>query len=127
MSQQPLRLATGLGEPVAIVAAVQALLVLFCSFGQLDFIGLHTQGDVALLVVVLNCLAALYLAWSTHATVLAPLIELVKAALAFAVIYGFHITTEQTGMVIASITAIFAAFQRTQVTALTQGTFKLAA
>lgn len=115
------------GEPVAIVGAIQALLVMLISFDKLGAIGLHTQGDVALVVVVLNTAAALYLAWTTHQTVLAPVIELFKALVALGVIYGFHLTTEQTGMVIAFLTALFALGHRTQTSPLASGNFKLAA
>lgn len=111
-------------EPAAIVGAIQAVLVLAVSFGWLDFIGLKGQGDVALVVGVLSALSAAYLAYVTSETLLAPVVEVFKAALALATIYGFAITTEQTGMVIALITAVFAAFQRTQVFPLADPTFE---
>jgi hypothetical protein len=73
---------------------------------------------------VLAALSAAYLAYVTNETLLAPVIETFKAGLALATIYGLAITTEQTGMAIAVITAIFAAFQRTQVSPLNNPTFK---
>jgi hypothetical protein len=114
-------------EPAAIVGAIQALLVLAVSFGWLDAVGLKGQDDVALVVGVLAALSALYLAYVTSETLLAPVIEVFKAALALGVIYGFAITTEQTGMVIAALTAVFAAFQRTQVSPLPEPTFSVIA
>lgn len=110
-------------EPAAIVGAIQAVLVLGVSFGWFQFIGLKGQGDVALVVGVLSALAAVYLAYVTSETLLAPVIEVFKAGLALAAIYGFAITTEQTGMVIAVITAVFAAFQRTQAAPLANPSF----
>jgi hypothetical protein len=118
---------TGLGEPVAIVSAIQAVLVLLVSFGKLDALGLHSQGDVALVVAVLAAVAMVYLAWSTHQTLLAPLVQVVQAGVALGVIYGLHLTTEQTGLVIAALTAVFGAFHRTQTSPLVQGNFHLAA
>lgn len=115
------------GEPVAIVGAVQALLVMLISFDKLGGLGLHSQGDVALVVVVLNAAAALYLAYTTHQTLLAPVIELFKAMVALGVIYGFNLTTEQTGLVIAFMTAMFALGHRTQTSPLAKGNFALAA
>lgn len=111
-------------EPAVLVAAIQAVLTMAVSFGWLEFIGLKGQDDVAVVVVVVAALAALYLAYVTSETLLAPVVELFKALLALGAIYGFAITTEQTGMVIAVITALFAAFQRTQVSPLSTPTFK---
>jgi hypothetical protein len=66
---------------------------------------------------------AVYLAAVTSETLLAPIVELFKTAAALAAIYGFHMTVEQTGSVIATITAILAAWQRTQTAPLSRGTF----
>lgn len=102
------------GEPVAIVGAIQAALVMAVSFHWLDGIGLHSQHDVALVVVVVSALGAIYEAYVTHHTVLAPVVQLFQALVNLGVIYGLHISTEQTGMVVAFITAAFALFHRTQ-------------
>lgn len=112
-------------EPAAVVASIQAVLALGVSFGWFAGIGLKGQDDVALVVTVLSALAALYLAYVTSETLLAPVIELFKAALALGVIYGFNISTEQTGLAIAAITAVFAGFQRTQVSPLVNPSFKV--
>lgn len=113
------------GEPVAIVAAIQAVMVMALSFGWLDFIGLHSQADIAVVMVALNALAAAYLAFQTHATLLAPVIELFKAFISLGVIYGLHITTEQTGTLIVVITAFFAIQHRKAVIPLDQGSFAI--
>lgn len=114
-------------EPAAIVAAIQALLVLAVSFGWLDGIGLKGQDDVALVVAVVAAVGAVVLAYKTSETLLAPVVELFKAGLALAAIYGFALTTEQTGSVIAAITVVLALFQRTQVAPLPKGNFEVAA
>jgi hypothetical protein len=102
------------GEPVAIVGAIQAALVMAVSFGWLTGIGLSNQHDVALVVIVVSAAGAVYTAVVTHHTVLAPVIALFQALVNLGVIYGLHITNEQTGMVVALITAVFALFHRTQ-------------
>lgn len=112
-------------EPAAIVGAIQAVLALIVSFGWLKGIGLEGQDDVALVVGVLSALSAVYLAYVTDETLLAPVLEVLKAALAFGAIYGFSITTEQTGMAIAVITALLAGWQRTQTSPLDNPSFQL--
>lgn len=121
------RLTNLFGEPIAIVGVIQAALVMALTFGWLAFIGLDTQGDVALVVVVLTTGSGIYLAFVTSSTLLAPVVEFFKAVLALGAIYGFHMTTEQTGMAIALITAVFALGHRTQTSPLGQGSFRLAA
>ena len=114
-------------EPAAIVGAIQALLALAISFGWLAGLGLTTQDDLALVMAVVSGAAALYLAYVTSETLLAPVIEVFKAALALAAIYGFHLTTEQTGFAIAAITAVLAGWQRGQTSPLTRPSFKVIA
>lgn len=110
-------------DPAALLAAVQVILALLLSFGVLDVIGLKGQDDLAVLVTVLGALVALYLAWGTTETALAALVEVVKAAVALAAIYGLQITTEQTGLLIAAITAVTTAWLRTQTSPLARGSF----
>lgn len=110
-------------DPAALLAAVQIVLALLLSFGVLDVIGLKGQNDLAVLVTVVGGVVALYLAWGTTETALAALVELVKAAVALGAIYGLQITTEQTGLLIAAITAITTAWLRTQTSPLARGSF----
>lgn len=115
-------------EPAAWIAAIQSFLVLAVSFGWLSSLGLHSQADVALVVAVLAAAGGLYLAWGTSETMLAAIIEFFKAGLALGAIYGLHISTEQTGLVIAGINAIFALLvHRPQTSPLTRGSFTTAA
>lgn len=108
------RLAVLGGEPVAVVAAISTALYMADSFGWLSGIGIHGQDSVAILVVVLNAAGGLYNAIRTHHTILAPVIAVFTALVNLGVIYGLHISTEQTGLVVTFITAIFAMFHRTQ-------------
>lgn len=110
-------------EPAALVAAIQSLLIVAVSFGWLEAIGLSSQDDVMLVVAVLSALGAVFLAWKTTGTVLSPVLELFKALLAVAAIYGFSLSTEQTGAAVAAITMVIGLFQRTQVTPLADGNF----
>lgn len=115
------------GEPVAIIGAIQAALVMAVSFGWLTNIGLNSQADVALVVIAVSAIGAVYTAYATGQTLLAPLVALFQALVSLGVIYGLHISTEQTGMAVAFITALFALFHRTQTSPLAQGSFKVAA
>lgn len=111
-------------EPAAIVGAIQSALALALSFGWLTRLGLNTQDDLAVVMTVVIALSAVYLAWATDETLLAPVIGLLKAVLALAAIYGLSLDVEQTGLVVALITSAFALYQRTQVAPLRAGTFK---
>lgn len=102
------------GEPVIIVAAIASALYMADSFGWLKPIGIHGQNSVALLVIVLSAAGGVYTAIVTHHTILAPVVALFTALVNLGVIYGLHITTEQTGLVVTFITALFALFHRTQ-------------
>lgn len=95
-------------QPVVIVAAIQAVLTLLVSFHALDGIGLNGADDVLLVAAVLNAAGAVYLSLSTTETLLAPLIELFKAGVALAAIWGLNLTGEQSGLAVVTITAAFA-------------------
>lgn len=110
-------------EPAAIIAAIQVVLALLLSFGVLERVGLKGQDDLAVLVTVLGGLAALYVAWGTTETALAALVEVIKASVALGAIYGLQITTEQTGLLIAAVTAITTAWFRGQTSPLARGSF----
>jgi hypothetical protein len=112
-------------DPVIYVGAIQALLVMLLSFGALDWIGLSSQDQLMIVVALLTAAGAVATAFKTHRTLLAPIVELFKAGVAVAAIYGLNITTEQTGTVIAFIMMVAAFFHQSQVHPLTQGTFQL--
>lgn len=95
-------------QPVAIIAAIQTVLLLLVSFGALAPIGLRGPDDVLLVAGVLNGLAAVYLAYGTTETLLAPVVETFKAALALATVWGLSLSAEQSGLAVAAITAVFA-------------------
>lgn len=114
-------------EPAAIIATIQAVLALLIGFRALDFIGLRGQDDLALVMAVVCGLSALYLAYVTSETLLAPVIEVIKAALALGVIYGLQINAEQTALLIAAVTAIIGGWQRGQVSPLVHPTFEVIA
>ena len=111
-------------DPAAIIAAIQAALALLIGFHLLKFIGLNGMDDLAVVMVTLNAAAALYLAWVTTETLLAPVVELFKALLGLAAIYGLHIDAQQTAMAVAAITAIATAWHRDRTSPLSTPTFK---
>jgi hypothetical protein len=116
-----------LGEPAAIIAAVQAILAVAVSFGWLSVIGIDGQDALAVVMVAVNAIGAVVVAYTTRDTLLAPVVELFKALLSVGAIYGLHITTEQTGLVVVVITAVFGLFNRQSTSPLVNGSFALAA
>lgn len=114
-------------EPAVIVGLIQALLALLVSFGVLAPLGIKGQPELALVMGVVIAAGDLYVAWSTHQTLLGVAIGFVKAFLAFIAIYGLALNTEQTGALVAFITVGIGLFQRTQAAPLGQGNFDLAA
>lgn len=110
-------------EPAVIVGAIQSALALLLGFGLLDFIGLDTEADVAIVVGAVAAVSALYLAYVTSGTLLAPVLEVFKALLALGAIYGLSITAEQTGLAIAALTTGFSLYQRDRVEPLTVPSF----
>ena len=114
-------------DPVIYVAVVQAFLVMLLSFDALEWAGLKTQDDLMVVVAFLTAVGAIVTAYKTSRTLLAPVVEAFKAAVAVGAIYGLQLTTEQTGSIIALITMVAAFWHQTQVSPLTKGTFKLTA
>lgn len=110
-------------EPAAIIATIQAVLALLVGFGSLKFIGIAGQKELGLVMAVVCGVSALYLAYVTSETLLAPVIEVIKAALALGVIYGLQINAEQTALLIAAVTAIIGGWQRGQVSPLNTPSF----
>lgn len=110
-------------EPAAIIAGIQAVLALLLAFGVLEPLGLRGQTDLAVVVALLNGLGALYLAWGTTETALAAVVEVVKGAIALGAIYGLSISAEETGLLIAAITAVSTAWFRGQTSPLDRGSF----
>jgi hypothetical protein len=102
------------GEPVVIWGAFQALTAMGESFGWLGGIGIHGQVALGYLLLVEQAIAAVHVALVTHRTLLAPAVELFKACATLGVIYGLHITTEQTGLFITFMTAFFALVHQSQ-------------
>jgi hypothetical protein len=114
------------GEPVAFWALIQTILVAADAFGWLEFIGIHGQDDMAKIVVLVSALAAVHLALFTHKTLLGPIVQVVQALVGVLVIYGTHISAEQTAMIVSVITAAAAAWHRERVTPLSRADVTLA-
>jgi hypothetical protein len=108
MSTLGARLRNLWGEPVLVWGAIQAGTAMAESFGWLGGIGIHGQHALAVLLLVENAVAAVHVALVTHRTLMAPVIELFKALGTLSAVYGFHMSTEQTGIAVTFITALFA-------------------
>lgn len=97
-------------EPAAVVGIIEAVLVMFLTFGWFNL----SQETVGLIMAVVTTALGVWLAYVTHHTVLGALTGLAKAVLALAAVYGFALTDAQTGAVIALITMIVGFWHRTQ-------------
>lgn len=116
-------------DPVVITGLIQAVLALAVSFGWLAFIGIKGQFELGLVMGVVIAGLDLYVAYVTRRTLLAYAVGAFKALAAFATIYGFQLTTEQTGFAIAIITFGLALVHQSQTepTPAGQHTLSLAA
>lgn len=112
-------------DPVIYVGAIQSVLVMLLSFDALGWASIDSQAEIGLVVVLLTAAGAVITAFKTDRTLLAPIVELFKAGVAMATIYGFALTTEQTGTIIAAITMLAAFFHQSQVSPLETGDFSL--
>lgn len=99
-------------EPAAFVGVIEAVLVLFLTFGMFDL----TQDTIALIMAVVISGFGVYTAYVTENTVLGALVGFAKAALALATVYGLSLTMEQNAAVIAVITVVAGFLHRTQTT-----------
>jgi Na+/H+ antiporter NhaC len=107
-------------EPAVIVGTIEAALVLLLSFGLFDL----TQDTIGLIMAVVTAAFGLYLAYVTSETLLAGVLGLIKAVLALSAVYGFALSVEQTGALLAFVSVGFALFQRTQTSPLNTPTFE---
>lgn len=110
-------------QPVVWVGLIQAVLLSLVSFGWLDVIGLRGQEDVGLVAGVLFASGALYLAFVTSESWLAPAIEALKALFSLGAIYGLNVSTEQTGLLISLVTVVFAFIHQPKTSPLDAPTF----
>ncbi len=106
-------------EPAAILASVTAVLSLLVGFGALEVIGLSSAADVGIVGAVLAAISAIYLAFATNESLLAPIVQLFKAGAALGAIYGLNLSAEESGLAILAIEAVFTAWHRDQVVPLT--------
>jgi hypothetical protein len=101
-------------EPAVIVGLIQAVLALAVSFGVLAFVGIKGQVELGIVMGVVIAVLDLYVTYVTRRALLAAAIGLVKALGAFVAIYGYALTVEQTGSVIAVLTFGLALFHQSQ-------------
>jgi hypothetical protein len=109
-------------EPAFLVGLIGAVLTLLLEFGVP---GLSVE-TVGLIMAVVMALGGLYVAWKTTHVVLGALVALLNASIALASGYGFDLSQGQQAALIALVTVIVGAWQRTQVSPLAVGTFKAA-
>lgn len=101
-------------EPAAVVGLIESVLAALLSFGLLDAIGINSTESLGIVMAVVVALTGTYVAYVTHETLLGHVITAFKAFAALGVVYGLSLSSEQSGILIALITAGFSFFQRTQ-------------
>ena len=106
-------------EPAVIVGTLEAGLVLLLSFGLFDL----TQDTIGLIMAAVTAAFGVYIAYVTSETLLAAVLAFLKSALALSAVYGFSLSMEQTGALLAFVSVAFALFQRTQTEPLENPTF----
>lgn len=95
-------------EPSALIGVIQAVVLLL---GVL----LHWSGDqIGALGLVAIVLGDVFLAWVTHATMLAVAIGLIKAVVAAMAAFGLNLDPAQVAALIGLTTAVLGFYQRTQ-------------
>ena len=107
-------------EPAVIAGTVEAGLVLLLSFGLFNL----TQDTIGLIMAVVTAALGLYVAYVTSETLLAAVLAFIKAALALSAVYGFSLSVEQTGALLAFVSVAFGFYQRTQTSPLVNPSFQ---
>lgn len=95
-------------EPSALIGVIQAIILML---GVLVHWSADQIGALALVVIVLG---DVFLAWVTHATMLAVAIGLIKAVVAAMASFGLDLDAAQVGAFIGLSTAVLGFYQRTQ-------------
>ena len=106
-------------EPASLAGLAEAVLALLLS---LSMLGLSNE-RVGLIMGVVTALAAVYTAYVTKETLLAVLVQLVKASAALAAGYGFELNPATTAAIIAIVTVVAGFYQRTQTSPLVDPSF----
>lgn len=114
-------------EPAVVAAAIQAVLAMAVSFGWLAWAQIDTQAELGLTMGLVIAVLDVYVAAVTRRTLLALVVGLFKALIAFGSIYGFSLTLEQTGTVIAVLTALAGLWHQGQTEPLEFAEFDFAA
>lgn len=100
-------------EPALIASVIEGIVLLITAFG-LDL----SAEQIASVNAVASLVLALYVAWGTVNEAAGVLLQLVKAGLVMLAGFGWNVGPERTAAIIGVVTAIVAAYQRTQVTAI---------
>lgn len=110
-------------EPAFWVSTIQLVLLALMSINSIKGdLGLSDE-RVALIMVVVNALSAVYLAWAMRETMLAALIEVVKGVVALLVAYGLEFTTDQMNLIMGTIALVGGAYLRDQASPLVRPSF----
>lgn len=101
-------------EPVVVANAIEGSLALVLAFHWLDFIGLDSAEDMAVVMAVVSSAMGLYIAYVTKDTLLGALTGFIKAVIVLAAVFGYDLSAQQTAAIIGAATMVFAVWHRTQ-------------
>lgn len=101
-------------EPAFIVGVVEATLAMLISFGALRGIGIDGPEALAVVMAVVSGGLGLYVAYVTKDTLLGATLAFLKASVTLGAFYGYAMTESQMASVVAVVSLLVGAYQRTQ-------------
>lgn len=96
-------------EPAFVLGLAEGILTFLLAFAW--GVGQDTYGPI---LIVVQVLVGLYVAWVTNATLLGGLVGLAKALVTLFAVYGFTLTDAQTASIVALVTVVASAWNRNQ-------------
>lgn len=108
-------------EPAFYVSLAEAVIAMLLSFGLIDL----SAGQVALIMAVVMAGLGLVTAYVTNNTLLGAGVGFAKAVLALIAGFGLTLTEPQTAGIIAVVSVVLGAYNRSQTSPAEKGSFAL--
>lgn len=101
-------------EPVVITNFVEGILALALAFHLLDFIGVDTAEEMAVIMAVVTTAMGVYIAYVTRDTLLGAVQGLIKAVIVLFAAFGYDLDAQQTAAILGITVLGAALWHRTQ-------------